>query len=116
MSRLAFALTVALLCAVTAAWPVSAAARTPPIPLGWVGMNLDGGTVDSESLGSELALMPTAGVESVRYAFYWNEAQPYATAAEVPAAERARFVDIGGVPTDFSVSDRLVAAAARSGL
>jgi hypothetical protein len=79
-------------------------------------MNLDVVTAESSALPSELALMPTTGVEAVRYSLYWSQAQPYATAADVPAAERARFVDVGGVPTDFSVSDRLVAATARRGL
>jgi Glycosyl hydrolase family 53 len=118
MPRLALAVVLALVCAL-GAWPGSAAARTrppPPVPAGWVGMNLDVVTAQSSTLQSELARMPTVGVEAVRFAFYWSQAQPYATAADVPAAERGRFVDVGGVPTDFSITDRLVAGAARSGL
>lgn len=119
MSRPALAVILGLCCAL-AAWPGSAAAartRPPPaVPAGWVGMNLDVVTAESSTLQSELALMPTVGVEAVRYSIYWSQAQPYATAADVPAAERSRFVDVGGVPTDFSIADRLVGAAARSRL
>ena len=108
---------VALTLACAGARSTGAAARTAaPVPPGFVGMNLDEGTVDSGALDPEVGLMPKVGVESVRYAFYWAQAQPYAAAADVPVAERGRFVDAGGVPTDFSASDRLVEAAARRAL
>jgi polysaccharide biosynthesis protein PslG len=115
--RVPLPLAVLVLALAVAAPPAGAATRAPaPVPLGFVGMNLDEGTVDSQALDAEIGLMPTVGVESVRYAFYWSQAQPYATAADVPAAQRGRFVDVGGVPTDFSASDRLVLSAARRGL
>ncbi len=108
---------IALALAGAGVSPAGAATRAaPPVPLGFVGMNLDPETVASDALSRELGLMPTVGVESVRYAFYWSQAQPYATAADIPAAERDRFVDAGGVPTDFSASDRLVEGATRRGL
>ena len=100
-----------------AAPPAGAATRAvAPVPLGFVGMNVDGDTVNSNALDSEMGLMTSAGVESVRGAFFWFQAQPYATAADVPVGERGRFVDVGGVPTDFTASDRPVEAAARRGL
>ena len=60
--------------------------------------------------------MVGAGVESVRAAVRWYELQPYGSAAEVPPADAARFRDAGGVPTDFTALDAVVAAAAARGL
>jgi len=68
------------------------------------------------ALRPELALMARNGVQSLRVPFYWRAAQPYRSSADVPAAERRRFVAVGGVPTDFGATDPAVEAAARAGV
>ncbi|MDX6669149.1 MAG: polysaccharide biosynthesis protein PslG [Solirubrobacteraceae bacterium] len=87
------------------------------VPPGFMGAVSDG-PLDNPAIGldGEYRLMVRTGVESIRVAFYWDVAQPYATSADVPPDQRARFRDAGGVPTDFAQSDRLVLAAARQGL
>jgi hypothetical protein len=57
--------------------------------------------------------MVASGVESVRLVFHWSDAQPYRDFASVPAGQRSRFRDVGGVPTAFDGFDPLVADAAR---
>ena len=87
------------------------------MPAGFVGVMADGPLFDPQvSLDSEVGAMREAGVESVRFAIYWNEAQPFATASEVPPGEAGRFTDADGVPTDFGAIDRFVAATAARGL
>jgi hypothetical protein len=105
-----------VLFALFGAAPSAARSGGPAVPPGFVGMNLDDQTIASTSLNDELKLFPAVGVESVRYPIYWNAAQPYARPVDVPVPSRSRFVDIGGVPTDFAKSDRLVEASAQRGL
>jgi hypothetical protein len=77
-------------------------------------MNADGPLLSAnEGLKASFGGMVKAGVESIRSAVYWAQLQPYATFADVPAGQRSLFTDVGGVPTDFSTTDRLVGAAAR---
>jgi hypothetical protein len=106
----------ALLTAVVAllAFATTAAAGERRVPAGWLGVTVDGpvGAADD----GEWDLMATSGVESVRAALRWHEFQPYRSAAEVPAADAARFRDAGGVPTDFTGFDAIVAAASQRGL
>jgi hypothetical protein len=64
------------------------------------------------SLEREMGTMKTTGVGSVRMSFFWALVQPYRDWADVPAADRARFTDVGGRPFDFSETDRVVQAAA----
>ena len=100
---------------------VAHAKRTPakplgPVPQGFVGVNADGPLFDGASgvkLEQQLNLMVASGVESIRVAFSWAAGQPYATEAEVPAAERSQYTEIGGVPTNFAATDAIVADAAR---
>lgn len=68
------------------------------------------------SLDRQAADMRRAHVGSIRVAVYWSDLQPYATAADVPADRAARFVDAEGVPTDFTATDAIVAAAAAHGI
>jgi hypothetical protein len=84
------------------------------VPQGWLGVTADGPFDASDA--DEWDRMVVAGVESVRTAFYWALLQPYATQQDVPPAEAARYRDAGGVPTDFSSTDAIVAAAAQRGL
>lgn len=76
------------------ALPAVAGARVPD---GWLGVVADGPlTADGARLDAEWDLMAKSGVQSVRTAFYWNEAQPTA----------------GGAP-DWRRYDAVVASAAR---
>ena len=68
------------------------------------------------SVEREMSTMVSSGVESVRYAPHWTDVQPYRTIEDVPPSARSRFRVIEGVPTDFTVSDRVVGSAAVRGL
>src|SRR5262249_28696693 len=84
---------------------------------GWMGVIADNSLFDPRvNEASEFDTMVGAGVETVRASFYWNVAQPYPRWSDVPDAERARFVDVDGRPTDFSASDSLVALTTARGL
>jgi hypothetical protein len=93
--------------------PATAAAQQQ-VPFGFLGVNAGGGTLlEHADLESEFDLMLATGVQSVRQPFQWEWSQPYATWADVPQDQAARFRDEGGVPTDWALIDRQVAAAAR---
>jgi hypothetical protein len=100
----------------------AASGRTPagtPVPTGFVGVNADGPLVtaaDHVDLSSQLGLMVRNGVESIRVPFSWAQAQPYEVNSDVPPARADDFVDVRGVPTDFSATDQVVALAAERGL
>jgi hypothetical protein len=87
------------------------------VPRGFIGAVSDA-PLDNPAVGldDEYRLMVRSGVETIRVGFYWDQAQPYATSNGVPPDQGGRFRDAGGVPTDFSQSDRFVLAAARQGL
>jgi len=108
MPRLLVALALALLTL-----PTAAHAAERRVPQGWLGVTVDG-PVNPYKPG-EWNRMTRSGVESVRIAVRWFQLQPYAPGA-VPETERARFRDVGGVPTDFTPFDAYVAAAAARGL
>ena len=106
--------------ALAGAVPAAASAARREVPPRFLGMVGDGPLMEEPVLreaGStferELDLMVGSGVESMRFSVYWSAAQPYPSWDEVPAGERARFRDVGGVPTDFSRPDRVVLEAAR---
>jgi hypothetical protein len=65
------------------------------------------------NLAHQLRLMVATGVESLHVSFDWAQSQPYAGWDQVPAAERSRFQDVNGMPTDFSALDRLVRLTAQ---
>lgn len=102
----------------TAAAPAATAAQAPPrVPFGFVGVVADGPIAEAGAdPAAELGAMVASGVESVRLVFHWSDAQPHRRLADVPAADRARFRDTAGAPTDFTRFDALVAGAARRGL
>lgn len=85
-----------LLLLLATAAPAAAAERS--VPRGWLGVIADGALTGGEaaSFDSEFDGMVSAGVESVRTSFYWNEAQP----------------EEGRAP-DLSRYDAVVASAAR---
>jgi hypothetical protein len=96
---------VALAAAVGVLWLVvvtsaSAASAVAKVPSGFVGVNIDGTLADGQpSLPPALSTMVGTGVESVRVAFNWANAQP---------------TEAG--PYDFSQTDLVVGDAARDGL
>jgi hypothetical protein len=103
MRSLLLALTAAMLLVATPA-PERAASRLATgsgfasayVPHGWLGVVADGPlTAAANPFDAEWDLMTANGVETVRTAFYWSEAQPRADA------------------TDWSAYDPVVAAAAR---
>lgn len=92
----------------------AAAQRQRTVPHGFLGTIADGPLFDARvDFDREVGVMADAGVESVRFAIYWDTAQPYASASEVPLEQRGLFSNEGGVPTDFTAIDRFVAVAAR---
>jgi hypothetical protein len=107
--------------------PVPALARSPApkvqtpaaVPAGFVGVDADGPLFDPTAhlnLDRQLDQMVADGVESVRTAFSWAAAQPYASWADVPAGQENEFTNVGGLPTDFAATDQLVGFAAQRGL
>lgn len=109
----------AVLALALALAPASAPARSlpgTPVPPNFVGVDLDGPPLiaaDHLNLARQFDLMVASGVESVRVAFSWAAAQPYQSFAQVPSGQRGRFTNVGGVPTDFSATDKLVSLAAQ---
>ncbi len=126
--RLGAAAIMLVLAALTLAAPIALArpSRTrrtvhltagAPVPQGFVGVDADGPLLAAGSgidLTAQVRTMVASGVESIRAAFSWSEAQPYGSWAQVPAAVRSQFTDVGGAPFDFGYTDQLVAAAARA--
>jgi hypothetical protein len=95
--------------------PVSAGAR---VPQGFVGMNI-GPYPLAPSLdpNAQFAKMVSAGVENARVVFSWKDAQPYASASDVPPDLAGQFTgNPGGVPTTFGPTDEAMTLAASHGL
>jgi len=67
-------------------------------------------------LGRQLDAMVASGVQTLRVVFDWSAAQPYRSWSQVPSGQRGNFVDVGGIPTDFSAMDQLVGQASQRGL
>lgn len=94
--------------------PCTAAAK---VPTEFFGVMIDGPATETPGiLELEAPRMRAYGVRTARFAIEWAKAQPYRTMADVPEAERARFTDIGGVPTDLSRSDRIMRLLGAAGL
>lgn len=102
--------TVIVACLLSA---LPAAAAQARVPQGFAGTMLDReNEVAGVDLDRETGTMARSGVESMRFAIQWIDQQPYPSFDAVPPEQRSRFTDVGGVPTDFSRSDRIVAAGA----
>jgi hypothetical protein len=67
-------------------------------------------------LSHQLDVMAASGVDSVRAVFDWSNAQPYPSPSKVPADQRGEFVDVNGIPTDFTDLDAIVALTAQHGM
>ncbi len=92
--------------------------RLTPVPQGFVGMVV-GEPVWPDplvNLGQQLDAMVASGVQTLRVVFDWSAAQPYSSWSQVPSDQRDQFVDVGGIPTNFSATDQLVGEASRRGL
>jgi hypothetical protein len=88
-------------------------AAAAKVPQGFVGMAGDGPLFDPRiDLAKQMDRMVGSGVEKLRVSFNWADAQPYRSWSEVPASQRFRFTNVGGVPTDFGGTDEVVSAAA----
>ena len=88
-----------------------------PAATRFMGVNSDGLSFgDPSLLRSGLRSMEKRRVATLRVSFYWRLAQPYERMSDVPAAERSRFVEVDGHPTDFGPTDIAVAAAAARGI
>jgi hypothetical protein len=114
---------VAALVAGVAAWPAHAGAtRAKPaaarVPEGFAGIVVDEPVWPDPwvDLQKQMDTMVASGVESLRVVFNWSAAQPYQSWNDVPASQTSRFVNAGGVPTDFTAFDQLITAASRDGL
>ena len=94
----------------------AAAARrgSGPVPFGFVGVNADSPVWPNQDvdLSNQVDVMASSGVDSVRATLDWAAAQPYPSWKQVPPDQAGRFVDVGGVPTDFTDLDALVAYTA----
>lgn len=102
---------LSLLCLTCAA----AARSVPRVPFGFTGVVLDGPmfpTLPSINLGRQLDVMVASGVESVRVEFNWADTEPYPSWSEVPAAQRAQFTNVDGLPLRLGSIDQMVAACA----
>jgi hypothetical protein len=98
----------------------AARARPPAVPHGFVGVDIDGPLLNSATgldLNNQMSTMVSNGVESVRVAFNWAAAQPYASWSAVPTGARSQFVNgPAGRPISYAGTDAVVGAAARRGL
>jgi len=106
-----------LLLGALVALALTPAAAGAKVPDGFFGVMIDGPATETPGiLEREAPRMRAYGVRTVRFAIEWARAQPYASMADVPEAERPRFSEVDGVPTDFSHSDRIVRLLGAAGL
>ncbi|WP_372789930.1 hypothetical protein [Paraconexibacter sp.] len=99
----------ALLLSVLLSAVCTPVAATAKVPREFFGVMIDGPATETPGvLEREAPRMRARGPRTVRFAIDWAAAQPYASFDQVPEGERERFTDVGGVPTDFSRSDRIV--------
>ena len=113
------ALLCALLTMVAMGGAGASAAPAASVPPGFVGVDVGGPMVapsSSVNVAQQFDLMVGSGVESVRVVFSWAQAQPYASWSDVPAGQVGQFVDAGGLPTSFVITDQIVLMAAKRGL
>lgn len=98
-----------------ALFSASTQAASAAVPERFFGVMADGPFLAGEAgLGREVSLMRTSGVETMRMPIEWPDLQPFAKFKDVPARERSRFVDVGGIPTAFAATDARIKAAALS--
>jgi hypothetical protein len=88
-----------------------AAAR---VPASFIGVVADGPLLSDPNVNyaSQLNMMVTGGVQTIRTSFNWSGVQPYKNFSQVPDGDRDRYRNEGGVPTNYADTDRLVSTAA----
>ena len=114
--RLVVAALAALVLAGLATLPARARVKTARVPQGFVGVDVDGPLISGDnslSLAGQMQTMVSDGVQTIRIAFNWAAAEPYARPSQVPADQASDFTTVNGVPVDFSTTDQVVADAAR---
>jgi hypothetical protein len=97
----------------------AAAAGSARVPSGFVGVEVDGPLYPTDpkvDLSTQMDTMVASGVESIRIAIDWADAQPYKSWSDVPAGDTSKFVDVAGIPTRFGGIDQIVGLAAQHGL
>ena len=107
----------ACLIAGALAAPAGAATRAPsvapPYPPGFFGTVIDRGALaPTADLGAMAQEMRARGVRTLSAQFAWAKAQPYRHLSQVPDDQRASYTDVGGIPTNFGITDHIVGAAA----
>ncbi len=94
--------------------------RPAEVPGGFVGVDVDGPLIGAsqQSLSNQMKTMVSNGVESVRVAFNWAAAQPYASWSDIPSDVSSSEFANGpeGRPISYAATDAVVAAAAQHGL
>lgn len=96
---------------------LAATAGAQTVPRSFFGVMVNGPLEDpGQNLEAEAPVMRADGVGSWRVPFAWDRIQPYPDEAAVPPGQQARYPLVDGVPTDFSVPDAQVAAAAKQGI
>ncbi len=110
------AVSLAAVCVLAASASGAARRSSPasaPVPQGFVGMVVDDPVWPDPfvDLPQQLDTMVGSGVQTLRVTFDWASAQPYPNWKSVPGSQRTRFVDVGGIPTDFSAFDQIAAEA-----
>ncbi len=82
-----------------------------------VGVMFDGPVLASGvNLNQQLDLALASGVESLRVPVDWSTMEPVRRFADLPAAYRSQFEDIGGAPIGFAELDRVVGATGQRGM
>ena len=125
-SLTAFAVAAALGAALGFSAAASGSARTSStsgsarpsattVPQGFVGMVVDEPTWPDPfiDIAKQLDVMVASGVQTIRVVFDWSRIQPYRSWNQVPAADKGKFVNVGGIPTDFRSLDQLVGLASQ---
>jgi len=115
-------LLAAVLLTALVGWPALAGAAgsahtLAAVPQGFVGMVVDEPVWPDPwiDLQHQIDLMTLSGVQSLRVVFNWASAQPYQHWSQVPSDRRSRYVNVGGIPTDFSQFDQIMTAASHDG-
>ena len=99
------------------AFALAAPAGARSVPPRFFGVMANGPLeLPATDLLAEDAVMRRTGVETIRVPMQWSQLQPYRRLADVPAADRARYTVVDGVPTDFTALDSRVGAAAANDL
>ncbi|MGI8632503.1 MAG: hypothetical protein ACR2NA_08160 [Solirubrobacterales bacterium] len=97
---------------------VVAAPAQARVPANFFGTVVDGPALTDPrvDVASELALIRSSGLRSIRTSFNWSMMQPYRRWSEVPPSHRAAYVRDGSVPLLAAQTDLIVGAAAQRGL